>query len=71
MAKEKTFIKVYKGAQLMGYIKSVSYKNRTFKTVPTPYDKPKSYTTYDAIMGDIDVMTTPKTVAEGITFVWW
>lgn len=70
MAKEKVYIGVYKGASFVGYIKSVSYKNRTYKTVPTKLQNPKGYTTQDKLMGDIDTITTPETVAKGITFVW-
>lgn len=65
--KEKVFIGVYKFGVFQGYIKSISYKNRTYKINPTK-EGSKGYSTNVKVMHDIDFLTTPESVVNGITF---
>lgn len=65
--KEKVYIEVYKFGVFQGYIKSVSYKSRTYK-ISLTRETAKGYSTNDKVMYDIDFLTTPESIANGITF---
>ena len=56
MAKEKSHIIVTLQGKPIGYVKSVSYKNVTFKLVNYKQNA-KGYATLDRIQGDIDFLT--------------
>jgi len=56
MGKEKSYIIASLWGVPQGYIKSVSYKNGTFKITKEKIDA-KGYVSLDKLQGDIDFLT--------------
>lgn len=67
MAKEKSFILAVKNGCPMGYIKSISYTNRTFKLTDEKYDA-KGYVGIDKLMSDIDFLASIDTNGFGFMY---
>lgn len=68
MTKERVNIAVLKDGQLLGYVKSISYKQGTFKIIANKAEARK-YASLDAVQGDIDFLTSISGM-QGFIFIY-
>ena len=68
MGSKSLHVAVLQLNNLKGYVKSVSYKNNTYRITGNIEDA-KSYSSSERAMYDIDTITTPQAIAQGYTFI--
>ncbi len=68
MGSKSLHVAVLQLNNLKWYIKSVSYKNNTYK-VTNNIEDAKSYSSSERAMYDIDAVTTPQVITQGYTFI--
>lgn len=64
---DKMFILVFDKRGQVGYIKSISYKNHTFKVTSTKYDA-KAYSSIEKVHSELDFLS--EFVIKGYNFQW-